>query len=998
MQDGAAAMRPHMAELKSVNVAVEKVLKQLNDQVLDKVSALNTNIGLNAFSLPPPNPNEAKAAFDEYTKGMFKLLQAWQAQAEKTHAKTRGKTQEVLQQFSSQFASQVNQAMEIERKNWKEEARARERDAAERLKQSRAAGAAESRGASREAGSTRAHADEELAKRDARIKHLDAQVVALEVARHDDEETISLLRAKNRELLAGGAALETAQGDSSAAMKKMTEQEALLEDLQAHIKELERDRQNLTGGPPDAELKALRKRVAQVEREAQAQSQGRGDMQDRLQVALDELSGGGGGGGSPVAEAELRRQVAGLDRQLQEQVEAAACAASFVPIPSPPPERRHMGQMNAAELREELTVFTERLVDAKAGAVDVGVEGVGEELRSLARQMRHLMPSEDDESSISPRSQLLGVRSASPTTDELEVKIKQVQRQLTVSETKVKSLTKQLAFVAEGRRLAELDVKSLKEELSALKKENKLALTELAQLSQAATSEKRGAAREDAKAAKVEKGESLELRRLVDKWKKAASIGEAKLEAAKDFATRYQEEKRAADAANKQLTKQLKDTLAQHQKELAAMNWAANVDQSAAASESQERAKSREGRQHAAAADSQMLEQALRDEHERGQVAVQDMEAENDSLRDMVAQLQARAAAAEGGLANIGSQLAKKDAAIDQKDGQIQRLVTALSVLEQKVRGGAAGGGGGGGGGGGDVDGGASSLGSIITVDNYGAPGKRCGMCGGHAHFDRSLEAAASSAFVPSSTPHGMTRFGTTAKWAPQPEQTKPGHYEDGTQAATTGTAIADVTSDTLALANGGPMNQTGTMGTGPSGREEVPVEPPPEPEPEPEWLRGEDGWYFGDVDGEGETMCWMASRRLSSPERQQARSVSAMDTARPRLQLQNRSQLPPRAQSVGLPPLDDKRLGAPRGESPGSGGVSFAAGTKNAADNSVSHTQLQLDVPLAAGGRAAKAGSVAASAAQQQAARLPRLAGHLHVPPVALAAAQAQAQKGRVF
>ena len=191
----------------------------------------------------------------------------------------------------------------------------------------------------------------------------------------------------------------------------------------------------------------------------------------------------------------------------------------------------------------------------------------------------------------------------------------------------------------------------------------------------------------------------------------------------------------------------------------------------------------------------------------------------------------------------------------------------------------------------------------------------------------------------------------------------------------------------------------SGTMGTGPSGREEVAIEPPPEPEPEPEWLRGEDGWYFGDIDGEGETMCWMASRRLSSPERQQ-RSSSAMDTTRPRLKLQNRSQLPPRAQSVGLPPLEDKNM-IPRGGSPGDG-VSFAAGTKNAADNSVSHTQLQLDVPLAASGRTAKAasagGSIAAGAAQQQAARLPRLAGHLHVPPVALAQAQAQAQKGRVY
>eukprot|EP01045_Picozoa_sp_COSAG04_P024750 COSAG04_NODE_3138_length_3129_cov_2.708581_1_plen_41_part_10 len=34
----------------------------------------------------------------------------------------------------------------------------------------------------------------------------------------------------------------------------------------------------------------------------------------------------------------------------------------------------------------------------------------------------------------------------------------------------------------------------------------------------------------------------------------------------------------------------------------------------------------------------------------------------------------------------MGSQLAKKSAALEQKDGQIKRLVTACSVLEQKVR------------------------------------------------------------------------------------------------------------------------------------------------------------------------------------------------------------------------------------------------------------------------------------------------------------------------
>jgi hypothetical protein len=1089
MQDGAAAMRPHMAELNQVYGAVGKVLGQLNDQILDKVAALNTNLALNAFALPPPPPSEAKANFDEYTSGVFKLLKAWQAQSEKIRAKVRGKTDEVLQQFSSQFASQVNQAMEIERKNWKEEARAREREAAEKLKQSRAAMTSESRSASRGAESV-ALQEEELAKRSARIKELEATALANEVQHREDEDTISILRAKTRELQGAAASLEGAERSLADAKAKLSEQDGLLESYRGQIKDGERSLQKIKGGgsAADEELKLLRKKVAAAEREAQEQSKARADMQDRLQEALDALSegggsgggGGGGGGASSVESTELRRQVAELQAQLADAKVTAA--ATFVPIPSPPPERRGLGQMTAEEMREELTVFIERLVDAKAGAVDVGIEGVTEELTALGRQLRHLLPAAaldadggadgggTDGQSISPKSTLLGVRAATPTTDELDQKLKQAKQQLAVSETEVKSLTKQMGFVAEGRRVAEQEAKKMKDELAQLRKEKAAADAALEKLANAARTEERSEARQEAKAARAEKGEMGELRRLADKYKQAEATALAKLQAAKEFATKYQEEKNGLAVANKQLTKQLKDLLAQHQKELVQLSKAAQAESSAAAQSEQERAKSREGRAQAMDTQAQMWENALRDEHERGQAALQNLQAENAGLQETVAQLQARAAAAEGGLAQIGSQLGKKDALIQQKDGQIQRLVTACGVLEQKVR--AMSGGGGGGGGDGEGGGEGGPLGgssSLITVDNLsaaagmgggggmgggmgGGGGKRCAMCGGHAQFDRSLEAATSSGFLPSSTTTAlreMTRFGTTAKWAPSPEPAKPGHYEDGTQAASNSMAIADV-SNSLLLGNGdgtshalasGPV---GTMGTGPSGREAdagAESEPAFEPEPEPEWLRGDDGWYFGDVDGEGETMCWMASRRLSSPERSAAeragrvRSLSALGHSssggqqqaagggggpgHPRLQLTNNSGHgngygPPRSQSVGLPPLGDKAAQAQ--------GVSWAAEAHvQEVSMTVSKNSLQLDVPAAVapnatttrgggGGRGApqvmpQSGggvggkqSIAATAAQQQAARLPRLAGHLHVPPAALQQAQAQVQKGQVY
>ena len=88
--------------------------------------------------------------------------------------------------------------------------------------------------------------------------------------------------------------------------------------------------------------------------------------------------------------------------------------------------------------------------------------------------------------------------------------------------------------------------------------------------------------------------------------------------------------------------------------------------------------------------------------------------------------------------------------------------------------------------------------------------------------------------------------------------------------------------------------------------------------------------------------------------------------------------------------------------------GVSWAEGTaRNEASIRVSKSvsSLELAVPqsppeLKIGGKS-KAISLAASAASlqhAQAARLPRLGGHLHVPPAALQQAQTQARKGKVY
>lgn len=1085
MQDGTAAMRPHKAELEQVNIAVDKVLKDLNDQILDKVAALNTNLALNAFAIPAPPLAEAKASFDEYTSGMFKLLKAGHAQAEKIRVKVRNKTTEVLQQFASQFASQVNQAMEIERKNWKEEARAREREAAERLKQSRAAMSSESRSASRGAESV-AMQEEELAKRAAKIKELETAALAYQVQHSEDADTISILRAKARELQDSEVRVEAAERALAETKAKLSEQDSLLESYREQIKDAERTAQKLKGGVSDDEIKSLRKQLIAAQREAEAQSEARADMQDRLQDSIDALSATGavvegafskqrsragvqdGGLGPGDEVAELRRKVAQLEAQLVDaKASAAADAAAFVPIPSPPPARRSLGEMTADELREELTVFTERVVDAKAGAVDVGVEGVSAELAALGRQLQHLLPLSEgtggadgssDGRSISPKSALLGVRTASPTTDELEQQLKQSKQRLAVSETEVKSLTKQMGFVAEGRRVAEQEAKKMKDELAQLRKDKKSAEDALNKLASAARTEERSEARQEAKAARAEKAEVAELRRLADKYKQAEATALAKLQAAKDFAAKYQEEKNEVTAINKQLTKQLKDAHAEHQRELVQRNKAARAESSAMAQSEHERAISREGRAQAMELQAHKWEQALENEHERGQIALRELEQQNAALQEQAAQLQSRASDAEGGLAQIGNQLAKKNAEIEQKNGQIQRLVTACSVLEQKVRT-ASGIGAVGAGSGSTAASGNIASSSLITVDNLSAAagqsmltgsgngaggGKRCAMCGGHALFDRSLEAATSSGFLPSSTTstkamalsglREMTRFGTTAKWAPAPEPTKPGHYEDGTRAAFKSMAISDTVSGSLSLENGGGGD---LVDTGPAGQDSVEQsqEVVLEPEPEPEWLRGDDGWYYGDIDGEnGETMCWMASRRLGSPVRGRA-------TREPRLQLTD-NVLPPRAQSVpagvGLPPL-----GAPSAAGGGKAEVDKNAGRSVQANQSVSwvegHTKsshgasrtltkssLELEVPQSpsapksSGGKgsggvrqgtaasasvSASAGSgsislaaTSASIQQAQAARLPRLAGHLHVPPAALQQAQAQAQKGQVY
>ena len=449
-----------------------------------------------------------------------------------------------------------------------------------------------------------------------------------------------------------------------------------------------------------------------------------------------------------------------------------------------------------------------------------------------------------------------------------------------------------------------------------------------------------------------------------------------------------------------------------HKRDLVSANKEAGKGASALEHLERERLKSREGRAKAAQMDAAIWETALREEQSRGAALEEAAYGEVVSLQEEVATLRARCAAAESGLGQVGSQLAKKSAALEQKDGQIKRLVTACSVLEQKVRTLGSGG---------HVDdeegaepakssgnsGDASGLqGSIMTVENfskYTASGQRCATCGQIAEFNRSREAAPSGGFVPSDPGvalREMTRFGTTAKWAPQPAPPKPGHYEDGTtplsNSEATQQAIADA-SGALLLENGPGDGNAGTMGTA-ARLDDGPAEPPP-PEPEPEWLRGDDGWYFGDVDNEGETMCWMASRRVASPER----SASALGESG-RLQLTNGApKPPPRSQSAGLPPLNrDERKdkdGAPAGvswsASVGEAGAERRPEGRSSKPAEASVVQLDVTVPASSAGKGAKLGASGSifRNSEAQGARLPRLAGHLHVPPCALQQAQQHAR-----
>ena len=262
--DSAAALRPFVGQLRSVNESVDKVLGQLNGQVLDKVAALNSSFSLRAFSIGSPLAAQAKASFDDYTRGVFKLLEAWQAQGEKIRGKTSRKTEEVLSQFGAQFASQVNEAMEAERKNWKAEAgqklKRQQRDAAEKLQQTRAAAASEVRAASRgdpigglddAAAQQDGGARAELAKRAARIKQLEEVVLAAEVQHLEDEEVVSVLRQNNRELSRDAAALEEAQAGLAEAQAKLKEQDTLIGDYLAELRDKERKAQKNISAPSE---------------------------------------------------------------------------------------------------------------------------------------------------------------------------------------------------------------------------------------------------------------------------------------------------------------------------------------------------------------------------------------------------------------------------------------------------------------------------------------------------------------------------------------------------------------------------------------------------------------------------------------------------------------------------------------------------------------------------------------------------------------------------
>ena len=342
------------------------------------------------------------------------------------------------------------------------------------------------------------------------------------------------------------------------------------------------------------ELKELRHRCKMAEEESATQSSARADMQDRLQAALDAIASG-----SEMAEntaiAELRRQVDELKRQLAAAEAAAAAAepaavesaAELAVAPAPaeagpplPPllpvaPRRTLGQMGEDELREELTIFAERVRDAKGGAVDVGLEGAADELQGLARQLRHLLPEGPD--GLSPRTALAEVPVPADENEDLTLKVKRLKHQLNAAENETRTTTKHLAHMSEGRRLAEQELKTLKEEMSQLKKEMKVAQEAAVLASAAAKNEEGRAARQEAKASKAVQGEAVESRRLADKWKVQAETAAAKLQVAKEGERKYREEKTGLLAQNKALTKQIKVGRPQPGDLISAHPWTSNA-------------------------------------------------------------------------------------------------------------------------------------------------------------------------------------------------------------------------------------------------------------------------------------------------------------------------------------------------------------------------------------------------------------------------------------
>lgn len=205
--DGLDACRPYLAALAKVHEAVSKVQFQLNEQVQDKLAALNSHVSNNAFCLPAPPPGKGKELFDNHNRSMFKLLKKWQEQSRKYAAQQENKAKELLQKFASELASTVNHQREDEKMQWREEIRKREEAAAARLQEARTSLRSRERGgldAGRGGGAEAAAV--QLRAAQAQVGALEAKVAALESRCASSEDQVAMLRRMLKEAQAQAAA------------------------------------------------------------------------------------------------------------------------------------------------------------------------------------------------------------------------------------------------------------------------------------------------------------------------------------------------------------------------------------------------------------------------------------------------------------------------------------------------------------------------------------------------------------------------------------------------------------------------------------------------------------------------------------------------------------------------------------------------------------------------------------------------------------------------